>query len=224
MESTSRLDREAVGAKFSLPAMQYARDKTFEGVQRIAAGIRPGMTEKQACDFARITLEAMGMQRIWHQIIVRFGRNTLKTFKERIDPDHVLGAHDIFFIDLGIVWDDHEGDAGDTFVVGEDPEMHACAEAARTLWQEVSARWREDGLGGPALYQYAAQRAEAAGWKLNLEIKGHRVSDFPHAIYRAGDLGDNELCPKTGLWILEIQIAHPTKPFGAFYEDILIAS
>ncbi|MHA7684789.1 M24 family metallopeptidase [Cupriavidus sp. PET2-C1] len=224
MESTSRLDREAVGAKFSLPAMQYARDKTFEGVQRIAAGIRPGMTEKQACDFARITLEAMGMQRIWHQIIVRFGRNTLKTFKERIDPDHVLGAHDIFFIDLGIVWDDHEGDAGDTFVVGEDPEMHACAEAARVLWREVSARWREDGLGGPALYQYAAQRAEAAGWKLNLEIKGHRVSDFPHAIYRAGDLGDYEPCPKTGLWILEIQIAHPTRPFGAFYEDILIAS
>jgi len=23
------------------------------------------------------------------------------------------------------------------------------------------------------------------------------------------------------LWILEIQIAHPTKPFGAFYEDLL---
>ena len=27
--------------------------------------------------------------------------------------------------------------------------------------------------------------------------------------------------PVEGLWILEIQIAHPTRPFGAFYEDLL---
>jgi len=25
----------------------------------------------------------------------------------------------------------------------------------------------------------------------------------------------------SGLWILEIQIAHPSEPFGAFYEDLL---
>lgn len=60
------------------------------------------------------------------------------------------------------------------------------------------------------------------GWRFNHEIKGHRISDFPHAIYRAGDLGDFDMRPTPGLWILEIQIAHPTRPFGAFYEDILI--
>ncbi len=60
------------------------------------------------------------------------------------------------------------------------------------------------------------------GWKLNWAVKGHRVSDFPHAIYRAGALGDFEGCPATGLWILEIQIAHPTRPIGAFYEDLLV--
>ena len=27
--------------------------------------------------------------------------------------------------------------------------------------------------------------------------------------------------PADGLWILEIQIAHPTRPIGAFYEDLL---
>lgn len=59
------------------------------------------------------------------------------------------------------------------------------------------------------------------GWQLNLDIKGHRVSDFPHAIHRGGDLGDFEHCPNAGLWILEIQIAHPNKPYGAFYEDLL---
>ena len=61
------------------------------------------------------------------------------------------------------------------------------------------------------------------GWQFNLDIKGHRVSDFPHAIYRAGDLGDFAQCPASGLWILEIQIAHPSRPFGAFYEDLLVA-
>jgi len=57
---------------------------------------------------------------------------------------------------------------------------------------------------------------------LNLDITGHRVSDFPHAIYRAGDLGDFANTPGKGLWILEIQIAHPERPFGAFYEDLLV--
>jgi hypothetical protein len=28
--------------------------------------------------------------------------------------------------------------------------------------------------------------------------------------------------PALRRWMLEIQIAHPTRPFGAFYEDLLI--
>ncbi|RMQ89333.1 hypothetical protein ALP97_02529 [Pseudomonas salomonii] len=37
-----------------------------------------------------------------------------------------------------------------------------------------------------------AYSIDAMGWRLNLDIKGHRVSDFPHAIHRGGDLGDFE--------------------------------
>jgi hypothetical protein len=47
------------------------------------------------------------------------------------------------------------------------------------------------------------------------------VSDFPHAIFKAGNLGNFEPHPQAGLWILEIQLAHPTRPFGSFYEDLL---
>lgn len=213
--------REAHGAAFSLETMQYARAQSWTAVQQIAAAMRPGLKEGQARDIASRVLEDLGMDRIWHPSIVRFGENTLKTFKEQSDPDTVLGESDIFFVDIGPVWRGHEGDAGDTFVVGEDAQMQACAEAARALWHEVSARWRQDGLAGTALYRFAAQRAEAMGWRLNLDIKGHRVCDFPHAIYKAGSLGDFGQCPATGLWILEIQIAHPTRPFGAFYEDLL---
>ncbi len=215
--------REAHGAQFSLEAMRHAQTRSWDAVREIAATIRPGMTEADARAHAKAVLETLGMDRIWHPCIVRFGEGTLKTFKQRPDPDRVLGATDIFFVDIGPVWHGHEGDAGDTFVVGNDAEMQACAQAARQLWREVAHRWRTDGLAGTALYAYAAERATALGWRLNLDIKGHRVSDFPHAIYRAGDLGDFARCPSTGLWILEIQIAHPSRPFGAFYEDLLIA-
>ncbi len=220
---TETIQREATGSVFSLSAMAHARAQSMASVQRIARGIQPGMTEEQAGVHARQVLQDMGMQRTWHPIIVRFGASTLKTFKQRSDPAQVLGANDIFFIDIGPVWDGHEGDAGDTFVVGNDPEMQACAEAARTLWRAVRQRWCDAGLSGQELYRYAAEQAQAMGWRLNLDIKGHRVCDFPHAIYRAGDLGDFALCPSSGLWILEIQIAHPARAFGAFYEDLLFA-
>ncbi|HZC16526.1 MAG TPA: M24 family metallopeptidase [Caulobacteraceae bacterium] len=215
--------REAVGETFSLPKMIRARDLTFEAVRRIAAGVAPGMTEARAHDLAAGVLEEMGMERLWHKNLIRFGPGTLETFHAPMAPGRELGERDIFFIDLGVVWDGHEGDAGDAFVVGDDPDMLACAEAARGLWREVSAHWRDGGADGKALYDFAARRAEAMGWRLNWEVKGHRVSDFPHAIYKAGALGDLEVCPRTGLWILEIQIRHPTRPFGAFFEDLLIS-
>jgi Xaa-Pro aminopeptidase len=222
MSPRTQTRQEAVGPAFSLPAMERARDLTFEAVRRIAGAIGPGMTEGRGHAVAQEILEAMGMERLWHRNVIRFGAGTLETFSGEFQPDYVLKADDIFYIDLGVVWDGHEGDAGDTFVLGDDPEMRACAEAARTLWSEVAERWRVGGLSGEAVYDFAVQRAGASGWKLNREVKGHRVSDFPHAIYKAGALGDFDEMPKTGLWILEIQIAHPTRPFGAFYEDLLV--
>jgi Xaa-Pro aminopeptidase len=222
MGAAAQRGREGVGKQFSLPAMVKARDLTFDVVNRIASAIEPGMTEAKAYALAEDIIERSGMERLWHKTIVRFGEGTLKTFRAQIDPDRVLRPNDIFFIDLGLVWDGHEGDAGDTFVVGDDPEMAACAQAAREIWRQVAARWRQDQLGGESLYRYALDCAAAAGWRLNWSVKGHRVSDFPHAIYKAGALGEFETCPQAGLWILEIQIAHPTRPIGAFYEDLLI--
>lgn len=64
---------------------------------------------------------------------MRFGAGTLKKFNERLDGARVLGERDICFVDIGPVWDGHEGDAEDTLVFGDDPKMIACAEAARAL-------------------------------------------------------------------------------------------
>ena len=55
--------------------------------------------------------------------------------------------------------------------------------------------------------------AESAGWASVVEP----VDEF------AGRAGVAEVVlPAPGIWVLEIQIAHPTRPFGAFYEDILM--
>lgn len=213
--------KEAVGPSYSIESMRFAQAMTWKAIQALSARIQPGMLESQARELGKVVLAELDMQRIWHPLLVRFGANTLKAFNQRSDGDPVLGENDIYFIDMGAVWQGHEGDAGETFTTGNDPQMAACAAAAKTLFERVQARWQAERLAGLELYRYAEQQAQAMGWVLNLDIKGHRVSDFPHAIHRGGDLGDFEACPNEGLWILEIQIAHPELAYGAFYEDLL---
>ncbi|MBB3227866.1 Xaa-Pro aminopeptidase [Luteibacter sp. Sphag1AF] len=219
---TTIAPQERVGERFSAASMLAARDGSWRVLQDIASSIRPGMREEEARQLATDIIASSDAERIWHPSIVRFGANTLKTFRERSEPDTVLGENDIFFVDLGLVFEGHEGDVGDTFTTGSDPVALACAAAARHIFDQVAAEWRERGTTGQALYDVASQRAADMGWVLNHETKGHRVGDFPHAIWRAGDLGDFSSSPTGGLWILEIQIAHPSLPVGAFFEDILV--
>jgi len=214
--------KEAVGPAYTLSSMQHAQAMTWQAIELLSQRMVPGLLESEARELGKQVLVELDMQRIWHPLLVRFGANTLKTFKERSDGDPRLGENDIYFIDMGAVWQGHEGDAGATFTTGHDPQKIACAAAAKTLFDRVEAHWRTNSVTGPDLYQYAEAQATEMGWTLNPTIKGHRVSDFPHAIHRGGDLGDFAQAPGAGLWILEIQIAHPTLPYGAFYEDLLV--
>jgi hypothetical protein len=60
------------------------------------------------------------------------------------------------------------------------------------------------------------------GWVFNLKVDGHRIGDFPHKAIHSGSLSSTTFKPTTDLWVLELQIRHPTRPFGAFYEDLLL--
>ena len=122
-------NKQAVGDNFNLQKMLLARDKTFDAVNCIADKVTVGMAEVDARAMAMDVLRDMGMDRIWHPALVRFGANTLKKFNEASEGNPILQANDIFFVDLGVVWDGHEGDAGATFVVGDDADMRACADA-----------------------------------------------------------------------------------------------
>jgi Xaa-Pro aminopeptidase len=213
--------REAVGPRFDPALMQQAREKSWAALHSIRGRMRPGISEDEAKAEAMDVCRALGFERLWHPVLIRIGANTTKTWRQASDPDVRLGENDSYFIDLGLVFAGHEGDVGDTFVVGHAPQRQACADAARGLFADVASAWRSQGLSGQALYAFARERADAMGWRFNHAIKGHRVSDYPHAIHHGGDLGDLQRAPSTGLWILEIQLAHPTEPFGAFHEDLL---
>jgi Xaa-Pro aminopeptidase len=215
------MNREAVGRRYDAALMQRARERSWAVLHDIRRRMHPGIGEDDAKAMAAEVFTQHGVERLWHPPIIRIGANTTRTYRQRSEPGVRLGEDDIYFIDLGLVFDGHEGDVGDTFSTGNAPQRQACAEAARTLFDEVARAWRDEGRSGRALYDFASERAQAMGWRFNHAIKGHRLGDYPHSVHKAGDLGTLEGTPSPGLWVLEIQIAHPTEPFGAFYEDLL---
>ena len=220
------MDRNAIeksGAAFDPQRLVAAREKTMQAVREIAARMSVGMYEEDAYEIAKTTLASLGAEKSWHRSWIRFGANTLKSYGQLSEPRVRLGPDDIFFVDIGPVWDGYEGDGGDSFVTGTNPDMARCAAEARLLHQEVSRRWRSDSPTGEALYRFAEERARRLGWVLNIPgANGHRLSDFPHAVHFRGGLAEVDFTPSSCAWMLEIQIRHPDLPFGAFYEDLLL--
>lgn len=217
---------EKTGPNFSVQALMAARQKTQEAVKRIAEQIKPGMSEEEARDLARETLAQLGSTKGWHKILIRFGPNTIKDYPETSDTTVRLHENDIFFIDIGPIWDGTEGDGGGTFVIGQvvDPDMQRCANASKEIFNLVQQQWLSSGMTGKELYDFAQKTTADLGWVLNLGLTGHRLGDFPHKAFYDGTLGRVSIHPSPNLWILEVQIRHRTKPFGAFFEDLLLAS
>jgi hypothetical protein len=86
----------------------------------------------------------------------------------------------------------------------------------------VRDKWFADGSTGKELYDFAMETADSFGWKLNMDLSGHRLSDFPHSAHYDGPLAEVEFRPNPNLWVLEIAVLHPERRFGAFYEDLLL--
>jgi methionyl aminopeptidase len=213
---------EATGVDFDLARFLDVRLRTRQAVNDIAAQVEIGMKEEEAKDMARDLLADRQMKRGWHRVYVRCGRNTAKDSSAPSEAGVVLQSDDIFFVDIGPVFGNHEGDAGDTFVFGSDPEHHKAKADAKSIWDEVRAEWLTTGRTGRDLYESAARRAESRGWKLNLDLSGHRLSDYPHSAHHGGSMARIDFRPSPALWVLEIAIVHRTRQFGAFYEDLLL--
>jgi Xaa-Pro aminopeptidase len=211
---------QVVGPQFQLDLMQQAQQWALTQLAAIAAALKPGISEVAANQLARAMLDQAGAQQHWHPPIVRFGHNTCKIYSEASMPDTVLGDDDVFFIDIGPVWQGHEADVGATYAVGQNAQAQAIVQAVDTVFAQVEAKWRQ-GFAGTELYQFAETVAQQQGYQLNHQIKGHRVGDFPHKLYASGSLGDLDGDAVPGIWVLEIQLKHPTLPIGAFKEQVL---
>ncbi len=221
---TSKLEGNREG--FRLENLLAAQGRAWEGLRLVRESIRPGMTEKDICVLGTKILRELGSTKNWHRVIARIDESTLLKFSEPADPERRLTEASIVFLDLGPVFEvdgmEYEGDVGDTFVFGSDVEKLRIADAGRELFHTVAGIWRNESLSGAELYARATEEAEKIGVVLLPNVDGHRAGDFPHQVFFRGGIGELDFKPGAGVWILEIQIRHPTRPFGAFYEDSLI--
>lgn len=215
---------EKMGRKdFSPYEFLDVRQRGWALLREMVGEIRPGMTEPDAQAILKEILQRHGAEKSWHKPVIRFGKDTLKTFSPASDPTIRLAENDIFFLDFGPVWNGYEADIGETFVLGDDPDMKKCAIESRVLFDLVRDQWRDSGMSGAELYDFAEKAAQSRGWLLVRDVDGHRLGDFPHHAHFRGGLGELDFRPREDAWVLEIQIRHPSLPFGAFYEDLLTA-
>jgi methionine aminopeptidase len=199
-----------------------AQRLTWDAVDRIRTKMTSGLNESQAKKIATEILADMGSRKFWHKCHIRFGASTALGFDDPYS-DTVLKDNDIFYIDIGPIWNGIEGDAGASFVVGQNTEYLRCCKDAKEIFDSVATHWKSTKATGAALYEFAGQEAKARGWILAPSyVKGHRLSEFPHSMHTKSSVRDLDFCPNSHRWVLEIQICDPALKFGAFYEDILV--
>lgn len=210
------------GPQFNPLLLFSSQEKLKLGVSQLNSQIKVGMTENEALIIANEIFSNLKMDKYWHAPKIRFGINTLKTFSETSAPGVVLQENDIYFLDFGVVFENHESDYGRTYVLGDNEGYHQLKSASEILFNELKMAWRLQTLTGQQLYELATNSAEKMGYKFNLsDGSGHRIGDFPHHVHFRGDLADVEFVPCENHWILEVQIYDPALHRGAFYEDIL---
>ncbi len=222
VKSTTNQSAESVGTNFDEASLKLARDKTLQVIIESSKQIKPGCSEKEGRKIVSEVQSQLGAPKSWHPPQIRFGENTLLPFGKLGLENPILKEDDIFFIDIGPIFDGYEGDVGRTFSIGNNSIMQACVNDVEQIWHEVHEHWRVNNISGVALYEIAKKVTQEKGWLLNLEkANGHRISDFPHAAKIRSSIDSLDYKPSPNRWILEIQIRHPRLPIGAFYEDLL---
>lgn len=200
----------------------YARNKTWNAIDDIKNMIHPGITEKEAIKKANEYFADHGVRKFWHKTHIRFGESTILSFDDPYFENTLLKENDIFYIDVGPVWDGIEGDCGKTFVIGENDNHKKITNDIKVLFDDTHQYWIKTQATGQQLYEYTKIQTEKMGYLLQPSyVKGHRLSEFSHSRYTNTKLFELDFKPSAERWILELQVCHPSMKFGAFYEDLL---
>ncbi|MBV9842160.1 MAG: aminopeptidase P family protein [Sphingomonadaceae bacterium] len=217
-------------------ALLAAEDKALALLDRIESSglIRAGRSEREIeREIRGLAADAFGIDKHWHKRIVRAGSNTLAVAGDN-PPVRTVGEDDLVFLDLGPVLEAWEADVGRSYVVGDDPVKHALVAELPRQFRALKDRFDADPeITGAALYAFACESAEAAGWRFGGEIAGHIVAEFPHARIpgrkQAHHISPDNPDPMRGPdpldrqrhWIGEIHLVSPDGAFGGFYERLL---
>lgn len=212
-----------VRENFKLEDFLGAREKTLGALSEVQNRLEAGMNEEDCLRVVTDVFNQMGVEKKWHPSKFRIGEDTLCSFKEKSQKNSVLSEGEIFFIDIGPVWGNYEGDIGRTFIFGEDKfDYKKIVSASQKVFEETSNHWQESGVSGEELYQFASEFAGNLGFRLNSKMAGHRLGDFPHHLFYRGSLAESQESPVPNLWVLEILLSCEKSNRGAFYEDILV--
>jgi methionine aminopeptidase len=224
---TSQVSIEAVDPRFIREKLREAQKKTWQVFDEIRSQLTEGLTEDDARKLALRIFQNHKVTKHWHKPYIRFGSGTMLSFHNPLQEDYRLKKGDAVYIDVGPIWPDpeldlsFEGDVGDTFSFGSNPEVEQFAQTVRQLFKEAEQEWRTKKLTGEQIYRFLKDRATALGYQLAEKVDGHRIGDFPHHKYSKSRLAHLQFKPSTDLWVLEIHMIHPSLNMGAFYEDIL---
>ena len=210
---------EGLGEGFNLVDYVAAQRLTTQICQELAHSLTPGVYEEEAHELFKTLLKKHGLAKVWHPTKIRFGVNTLCNFRELGEPQQRLHEGELFFVDIGPIVNGHEGDYGETYRCGGGGD--ALITASRDVFNLTQKAWQEQKRTGPALYEVAKRACIERGYKLNMQMDGHRLGDFPHHLHFKGDLATFNHVPIPGVWVLEIHVIDEQRQRGAFYEDIL---
>ncbi|MFT3976001.1 MAG: M24 family metallopeptidase [Sphingomonas bacterium] len=197
--------------------------------------IASGRTEREVeKDIYALAEREFGVEKHWHKRIVRAGGNTLATASDN-PPVRTIAADDIVFVDLGPVFDAWEADVGRSYALGPDPRKQVLCRELPVQFDAVRERFLGDpDITGEALYAFACESAERAGWRFGGKIAGHIVAEFPHARLpglkqvnhispeNPDRLRDRDANGEERFWILEIHLVDPSGAFGGFYERLML--
>lgn len=213
---------EKVSDIFDPNQLHKAQERAWVLLEKLAQKIEPGMNESDATEiYKKLQIES-GAEKYWHPPKIRFGVNSLKSFRQPSVDGVVLKKNDIFFLDIGPIFDGYEADVGKTWALGEFPAANRVIDAGYKIFELVKKEFLKNKKSGAELYSYAESLAEEYGYNLTGEgANGHRISDFPHAIHYRGNLRSQQLPPTSNRWILEIQLRDEQNQVGSFHEDIL---
>ncbi|MDB5672255.1 MAG: aminopeptidase [Alphaproteobacteria bacterium] len=230
------LDSDNAAPTARLDALLAAERRALDLLEAIerAGLIAPGKSERQIEDeIGALARAGFGVERDWHERLVRAGVNTLATSSDR-QPDRIVAEDDMVFVDLGPVFAEWEADVGRSYAVGDDPAKHALCAALPVQFSAIQAHYLgRPGITGAELYAFAVECAERAGWRFAGKIAGHIVGEYNHRDW-PGDRQLSRIAPgnptpmsgpdpygRERFWILEVHLVSPDGGFGGFYERLI---